>query len=100
MERFKLNPHFDLVVTSLDVLQPKPHPESLHKILSFFNIRPQEACFIGDSDVDRETSQRAGVLFIAYRNDNIKADYHLSHFSLLLPLLRQLNTNPNLERVR
>jgi HAD superfamily hydrolase (TIGR01509 family) len=100
MERFKLNPYFDLVVTSLDVLQPKPHPESLYKILSFFNIRPQEACFIGDSDVDRETSQRAGVLFIAYRNDKIKANYHLSHFSLLIPLLKQLNTNPNLEGVR
>ncbi len=97
MNRFELNPYFDLVVTSLDVLHPKPHPESLHKILSFFNIRPQEACYIGDSDVDRETGQRAGVFFIAYRNDNLKADYHLSHFSLLLPLLKQLNSNSSLE---
>ncbi len=100
MKKFKLNSYFDLVVTSLDVLHPKPHPESLYKILSFFDIRPQEACFIGDSDVDLETSQRAGVFFIAYRNDNIKADYHLSHFSLLIPLLKQLNTNSSSERVR
>jgi HAD superfamily hydrolase (TIGR01509 family) len=97
MGRFGLSQYFELVVTSLDVRYPKPHPESLTKIISFFEIAPQEACYIGDSDVDRETSQRAGVLFIAYRNENLKTEYHLDHFSGLMPLLERLNSNSSLE---
>ncbi len=100
MHRFGLNPYFDLVVTSQDVRYPKPDPESLNKILSFFSITPKEACYIGDSDVDRETGQRAGVLFIAYRNDTLKAEYHLDHFTGLTPLLAQLNSHSRRERVR
>ena len=89
MQKFGLNPYFDMVVTSLDVGNPKPHPESLNKILASFKIAPREACFIGDSEVDRETSQRAGVLFIAYRNDELEADQYISHFDQLIPLLEQ-----------
>ena len=89
LQRFGLNPYFDMVVTSLDVHHPKPHPESLNKILLSFEITPQAACYIGDSDVDRETSQRAGVLFIAYRNEQLKADHYISHFHELIPLLEQ-----------
>ena len=89
LERFGLNPYFDLVVTSLDVQHPKPHPESVNKILSYLDITPDEACYIGDSDVDRETSERAGVLFIAYRNKELKAAHHVSHFDELIPILEQ-----------
>ncbi|MEJ2366668.1 MAG: HAD-IA family hydrolase, partial [Deltaproteobacteria bacterium] len=89
LQRFGLDPYFDMVVTSLDVRHPKPHPESLHKILLSFEINPEAACYIGDSDVDRETSQRAGVLFIAYRNENLQADHNISHFHELIPLLEQ-----------
>lgn len=91
LERFGLNPYFDLVVTSLDVHNPKPHPESVIKILSYFDIMPEEACYIGDSDVDRETSERAGVLFVAYRNEELKAAHHVSHFDELIPILEQYN---------
>ena len=89
MDKFGLNTYFELVVTSLDVLHPKPHPECLNKILFHFHLTPQEACYIGDSDVDRETSERAGVLFIAYRNEELKAAYHISNFEELIPLLEQ-----------
>ena len=89
LQRFGLDPYFDMVVTSLDVRHPKPHPESLHKILLSFEINPEAACYIGDSDVDRETSQRAGVLFIAYRNELLEAEHHISHFHELIPLLEQ-----------
>ena len=89
LQRFKLNPYFDLVVTSLDVHHPKPHPESVNKILAYLDITPDEACYIGDSDVDRETSERAGVLFIAYCNEELKAAHHVSHFDELIPILKQ-----------
>ena len=89
LDKFGLNPYFDLVVTSLDVRHPKPHPESVNKILTYLDITPDEACYIGDSDVDRETSERAGVLFIAYRNDELEAAHHVSHFDELIPILEQ-----------
>jgi HAD superfamily hydrolase (TIGR01509 family) len=98
LQRFGLDPYFDMVVTSLDVRYPKPHPESLNKILFSFEIAPQAACYIGDSHVDRETSHRAGVLFIAYRNEELKADHYISHFSELIPLLEQYgNSRTNQE---
>ncbi|MGD8253650.1 MAG: HAD family hydrolase [Syntrophobacterales bacterium] len=92
LKRFGLNPYFDLVVTSLDVNHPKPHPESVNKILSYLDITPNEACYIGDSDVDRETSERAGVLFIAYCNEELKAAHHVSHFDELIPILEQYSS--------
>ena len=91
MDKFGLNTYFELVVTSLDVLHPKPHPECLNKILFHFNLTPQEACYIGDSDVDRKTSQSAGVLFIAYNNQELEAAHHLSHFDELMPFLNHYN---------
>ena len=33
MERFELEPYFDMVVTALDVERPKPDPESVNLIL-------------------------------------------------------------------
>ena len=89
LQRFGLDRYFDMVVTSLDVRHPKPHPESLNKILSSFEINPEAACYIGDSEVDRETSHRAKVLFIAYRNERLEADHYISHFNELIPLLEQ-----------
>jgi len=90
LRRFGLERYFDLVVTSLDVRNPKPHPEAIQKILSFFGLNNREACYIGDSVVDEETARRAGVLFIAYRNEDLRADHHLSNFAELISLLDRL----------
>ena len=66
---------FDMVVSSLDVKNPKPHPESIFKILSFFELAPAEAIYIGDSSVDYETALAADVCFVAYGNDQLKAPF-------------------------
>jgi phosphoglycolate phosphatase len=94
LRRFGLERYFDLVVTSLDVQNPKPHPEAIQKILSFFGLNSREACYIGDSAVDEETARRAGVLFIAYRNENLRADHYLSDFAELIPFLARLSHSP------
>ena len=72
-----LQPYFDLVVSSLDVTHPKPHPESLVKILHFFQIPQDAALYIGDSQVDAETAEAAGVPFVGYKNRSLKADFHV-----------------------
>jgi len=75
---------FDLTVTSYQVLRPKPHPECLLKILGHFRLDPEEALYIGDSEVDRLVSLKAGVPFVAYKNPWLKACYHLKdHLELL-----------------
>jgi phosphoglycolate phosphatase len=71
---------FDLVISALDVACPKPHPESLNKIIAHFQVRPEEAVYIGDSVVDAEAARRAGIPLIAYKNPGIEADLHVSSF--------------------
>jgi HAD superfamily hydrolase (TIGR01509 family) len=88
MERFNLWPYFDLVVTALDVKNPKPHPESIEKIIAIFQLKKEEAVFVGDSDVDKQTAESSGVRFIAYKNREIANDLfiedHLDLLSLIL----------------
>jgi len=84
MDRFELWPLFDMVVTALDVKHPKPHPESIERILQNFSLKKNEVVFIGDSEIDRQTAHSSGVPFIAYKNGTLKADFHIdNHLDLL-----------------
>lgn len=76
LKTFKLDACFDIVVSSLDVQNPKPHPEPIIKILDYFGINPEEALYIGDSDVDSQVCQASGVSMIAYRNRGIEAPFY------------------------
>lgn len=79
LERNGLDKYFDIVVSSLDVKSPKPHPESLLKILDFFRIGPDESIYVGDSLVDYETARAAGVPFVSYKNRKLDAACHADH---------------------
>lgn len=69
---------FDLVVSALDVKHPKPHPEELVKILKHFNLEPDNAIYIGDSELDEIASKAAKITFIAYNNKSVSADFHIT----------------------
>ena len=75
MERFNLWSYFDMVVTALDVKNPKPHPESIEKILDTLHLDRDHVVFVGDSEVDKKTAESAGVHFIAYKNPEISNGY-------------------------
>jgi phosphoglycolate phosphatase len=84
MERFHLWPFFDMVVTALDVKNPKPHPESIEKIIQAFNLNKEETFFVGDSEVDQQTAKSSGIKFVAYKNREIVNDAFIeSHLDLL-----------------
>jgi HAD superfamily hydrolase (TIGR01509 family) len=84
MDRFDLWPFFDMVVTALDVKNPKPHPESIEKILGAFNLKREEAVFVGDSEVDQQAAKSAGIKFVAYKNREIPSDAFIEdHLELL-----------------
>ncbi len=87
LERFGLEGSFDLVVTAWDVENPKPHPESLEKILDAFSCRPDQMIYIGDSSVDQQAAELAGVLFAAYANKNLRADVYLESLGQLAQIL-------------
>jgi len=82
-----LSHYFDIVVSSLDVENPKPHPEPVFKILSFFRIEPRECLYVGDSEVDFTVCQASGVPLIAYRNKSLKADFYIDNLLDILKIL-------------
>jgi len=84
MEKYDLWQYFEMVVTALDVKNPKPHPESIGKIIEAFKLKKEEAVFVGDSDVDQQTAESSGIKFIAYKNREIENDAYISdHLDLL-----------------
>ena len=87
LESFGLKGYFDLVVSSLDVKKPKPHPESIFRILDYFRITPRKAFYVGDSVIDEETARASGVRFISYKNRGLKADIHLEALLDIVPLV-------------
>jgi len=90
MERFNLGPYFEMVVTALDVKNPKPHPESIEKIIQELHLNKEEAVFVGDSDVDQQTAKSSGIKFIAYKNRDIQNDAYIEdHLDLLNLVIRQ-----------
>ena len=87
LKAFKLEHFFDKVVSSLDVNNPKPHPEAVFKIVNHFGIDAREAVFVGDSPVDRETALHAKVFFVAYKNPHLHADHNIDDLRKLLFLI-------------
>jgi len=84
---FDLDGYFDLIVTAGDVERPKPHPDALLKISDHFNIPPDQVIYIGDSRLDELAARAAGMPLVAYCNQELRADYHISNLGELEELL-------------
>jgi len=80
LERFDMTRYFDPVMTAAKVARPKPDPEGLCRIVTAWGMDMEEMAYIGDSSVDQETTQRAGVPFWAYRNPGLSAQLHVDSF--------------------
>jgi HAD superfamily hydrolase (TIGR01509 family) len=86
IEDFGLNGYFSCVMTASQVKNPKPHPEPLLKVLSYFGIEPEEALFVGDGEVDMLSARDAGVPFVAYKS-HLPALARIQQHTELLRLL-------------
>ena len=80
MRMHNLESYFDMVVTSLDVQQPKPHAEALLKILDHFKLSADQAVYIGDSMVDREHTAGVDMRLISFKNPELPAEFHVNSF--------------------
>ncbi|MBU1053002.1 MAG: HAD family hydrolase [Proteobacteria bacterium] len=87
LSEFNLESYFDLVVCALDVVHSKPHPESLLKIIEYFDVEPAQVLYVGDSVVDETAAKAANIPFVAYRNDKLSADYYIMRLEELEDML-------------
>lgn len=94
MERFKLWPYFDMVVTALDVERPKPSGEMVEKILSRFSLQKEEVLFVGDSDIDKRTAEASGVRFVAYKAAHLSEDAAIDDHLAVLRFLSNGDAPP------
>jgi phosphoglycolate phosphatase len=86
LEHFGLDGYFRVVVTSRDVVNPKPAPDMLIEVSRRLLFTPQQLLFIGDSELDQAAASSAGVRFAAYRGE-MQADLQLAHHAELVELL-------------
>ncbi|MBN2794980.1 MAG: HAD-IIIA family hydrolase [Clostridia bacterium] len=61
LEKFKIKDFFKIALSKTDVVMKKPHPEGLYKVMEYFNAKPEEVLFVGDSIHDIECGKNAGV---------------------------------------
>ncbi len=87
LEAHDLEDDFELVVSALDVLRPKPYPDPLLKVIDHFNLRPHQAIYIGDSKLDEQAARAAGIPLVAYRNRSLTADAHIDRLMEVVALL-------------
>jgi HAD superfamily hydrolase (TIGR01509 family) len=83
---FGLSRYFGIVMTASQVINPKPHPEPLLKVLDHYRIEPSQALFVGDSAVDSQAAAAAGVPFVAYKAD-LPAFARIDRHVDIIPLL-------------
>lgn len=55
---------FSIIVGGEDVSSHKPDPEGLLYAINKLGVSPEEVIYVGDSIVDAETAQAAGVTFV------------------------------------
>ncbi len=61
VEAFGLSPLFMQIYGGNSFASKKPDPEGARKLLEESGVRPEEAAIVGDSHVDVETGQNAGL---------------------------------------
>jgi len=67
LDYHKINDFFEVIITALDVKEPKPSPEGIKKALNKLKVKPIEAIFVGDAETDVQAGNSAGVKMISYQ---------------------------------
>ncbi len=74
MEHFGLMDYFEVLIGREHVENPKPHPEPIYKALEGMRALKESAWMIGDTRLDIEASNRAGIGSVAVTSgyDNLE----------------------------
>lgn len=82
LARFDLNGYFNPMQTASNST-PKPNPDGLFKAVDTWGVRPGEVAYIGDSKVDEQAAEAAGMPFWAFKNPKLTAELHIPDFNIL-----------------
>nr|WP_321984167.1 HAD-IA family hydrolase [uncultured Lichenicoccus sp.] len=90
LRHFGIDHLFEIVVGSDTTRQRKPHPAPLQHALAHLQVATEDAVFIGDTVIDRDTALAAGIAFrvVDWGNGplvDVPAKQRLQHFADLLP---------------
>lgn len=67
VRHFGFDHYVDTVVSAADVVNPKPHPEMLVVAAERLGLAPEQALYVGDTEVDGQAAAAAGMPFICYQ---------------------------------
>ncbi|MHA1215119.1 MAG: HAD family hydrolase [Candidatus Hodarchaeales archaeon] len=70
LRRFKFLEEF-YILTRDDIINPKPDPEGLIKILQSLNVKNEKALYFGDSWIDASAADKAKIKFVLFDSRNI-----------------------------
>ncbi len=73
MNRLGLGDTMDCILGSEHVKSHKPNPEGILEAMDRLGVAPSETLFCGDTVIDAEAAQRAGVSFAAVLNGTTEA---------------------------
>lgn len=65
LKTLKLDTYFDMIVGVDTMAERKPSPVPVLHVLSAFNMAPEEAIIVGDSEIDIQTGKASSVRTIA-----------------------------------
>ena len=74
MDRYGLGDCLEVILGSYDVTCHKPHPEGLLTAMERMGVPPEAFLYCGDTVLDAEAAQRAGVDFMAVLNGTTPAE--------------------------
>lgn len=74
MKRYEFDKYFTEVITRDDVERTKPDPEGIKKLMAKFDKNVDKTIFIGDSWLDAQAAENAGVQFIYFRDKAFTRD--------------------------
>ncbi len=60
LEKMGIREHFSIVISGDSLPQQKPHPEPLLHAARFFDVAPEQALMVGDSESDVKAARAAG----------------------------------------
>ena len=99
LDHLGIGKYFKTIVGIGDGLKNKPHPDTIERILSEFRLPKDEVVYIGDSLIDAQTAENAGIHFIGMATGPVpfsdltgaRAEVVLDTFSRLPVYLNPLN---------
>ena len=59
---------FDVVVSSYNLKISKPNPEIFYHTLEKLNVKPEEAIFIDDREINTEAAKALGITSILFKD--------------------------------